>query len=214
MEKTFIPNLLTLISGICWIAVYIFIIRRNYKDKTYGIPLAAFSANIMWEFFYCFVAPFPPPQLYINGIWFGLNLVIFVQILTYIKKEYPNRPALFIYSLVLLSLPVTYFIIYFSHQANIVPVSSAYAQNFMMSILFITMLLKRNSARGQTIYIAILKALGTMLISILFYYVYKAYRQLNIMAYLYLAIVFFDTLYIFMLFFQIKKEGENPWLRW
>jgi hypothetical protein len=46
---------------------------------------------------------------------------------------------------------------------------SAFAQNLMMSTLFITMLVRRNNVQGQAMYIAIFKWLGTLAPTIQFY---------------------------------------------
>jgi len=36
-------------SGLFWTLTYLIIIRRGFIDKSYGMPLAALSANISWE---------------------------------------------------------------------------------------------------------------------------------------------------------------------
>jgi hypothetical protein len=40
---------LILLSGLCWSIVYIQVIRKGFKDKTYGMPLFALSLNVAWE---------------------------------------------------------------------------------------------------------------------------------------------------------------------
>jgi len=51
-------TILTLISGIGWSVVYLGLINRGFKDKTYGMPLFALAFNIAWEFMYAFVVNF------------------------------------------------------------------------------------------------------------------------------------------------------------
>ena len=47
-----IINILIVISGICWSAVYIDSIRIGFKQKTYCMPLFALGLNIAWEGIY------------------------------------------------------------------------------------------------------------------------------------------------------------------
>lgn len=109
---------------------------------------------------------------------------------------------------------VSYLVIHFSEASNIVPVTTAFAQNFMMSALFIGLLIRRSDMSGQTIYIGVLKGIGTLLIAVLIYFVYKIHRDLSIMSFLYLGILFLDIAYILLLFFQIRRQGYSPWRRW
>jgi hypothetical protein len=37
---------LTLVSGICWTIVYLDLINRGLRDKTYGTPLFALTFNL------------------------------------------------------------------------------------------------------------------------------------------------------------------------
>jgi len=43
-------------------------IRRGFKDKTFGMPFAALCANISWEAIFAFVTPHSSPQIYINYV--------------------------------------------------------------------------------------------------------------------------------------------------
>jgi len=40
---------LTILSGICWTAVYIELIRVGFRDKACGMPFWALGLNIAWE---------------------------------------------------------------------------------------------------------------------------------------------------------------------
>ncbi len=56
---------LTIISGLCWTLVYLLIIYRSIKDKTYGMPFWALAFNISWEFIFSVVfasTPRPSPE--------------------------------------------------------------------------------------------------------------------------------------------------------
>jgi hypothetical protein len=68
-------TIISVIGGIFWILTYVFIISKGFKDKTYGMLLIALCANISWEFIFSFIFPHMPPQLFINYLWFGLDII-------------------------------------------------------------------------------------------------------------------------------------------
>ena len=46
-----------------WTLAYIFIIRKAYKDKTYGIPIVDGCLNVSWEFVFSFNLALPISEL-------------------------------------------------------------------------------------------------------------------------------------------------------
>ena len=164
-------TIILVVGGIFWILTYIFIISKGFKDKTYGMPLIALCANISWEFIFSFIFPHTPPQLFINYLWFGLDIIIVIQFLKYGKNEFLNLSSSKLYSLFTFLIVSEFGIILVSSITigEFKGVYSAFGQNLLMSILFIIMLFKRNSLRGQSIYIAIFKMLGTGLTSLHYY---------------------------------------------
>ena len=58
-------DVLPVISGICWTIVYAFLAYRSFKDKSYGMPLAALALNFTWEFTFSFI--YPPAS--VGGRW-------------------------------------------------------------------------------------------------------------------------------------------------
>ncbi|KAA5547999.1 hypothetical protein F0145_07565 [Adhaeribacter rhizoryzae] len=207
-------NSLLIGSGIFWTITYLLILRRGAKDKMYGMPLAALCANLAWEFIFAFVFPHPYPQRIINYIWLTFDLGIMAQYLSYGLREFPeNLPKPFFYvkfliGLLFSALLITYISIEFE---EFIGYYAAFGQNLLMSVLFISMLFRRNSLGGQSAYIALFKMLGTILASIIFYlYFPKSYLLLL----LFLAIFIYDLIYLFLLTFRLKKEGIRPWQHW
>ena len=80
----------------------------------------------------------------------------------------------------------------------------------MMSVLFVSMLLKRDNVSGQSMYIALFKMLGTLLPSILFF---MHFPTSFLLTFLYIAIFTFDLIYVIMLNAKHKELGMNPWKR-
>ncbi len=201
-------TIILLAGGICWILTYIFIISKGFKDKTYGMPLIALCANISWEFIFSFIFPHTPPQLFINYLWFGLDIIIVIQFLKYGKNEFSDLSSSKLYTLFTFLIVSEFGIILVGSitMGEFKGVYSAFGQNLLMSILFIMMLFKRNSLRGQSIYIAIFKMFGTGLTS-LHYYLYEPISQSSfILPTLFVSIFVFDIVYIYLI---IKKHNSN-----
>ena len=207
-------TLILVAGGVFWILTYIFIISKGFKDKTYGMPLIALCANISWEFIFSFIFPHMPPQLFINYLWFGLDSIIVIQFLKYGKKEFLYLSSKRLYSIFLVLLGAEFSIILVNGITigEYKGVYSAFGQNLVMSILFIIMLFKRNSLRGQSIYIAIFKMLGTALTS-LHYYMYEPITQSSlILPSLFVSIFIFDIVYIYLVF-RFYKRDKIPLLK-
>ncbi|HLQ40680.1 MAG TPA: hypothetical protein VK118_06930 [Tetragenococcus sp.] len=43
---------LMLLSGVCWSIVYVELIRKGFKDKTYDMPVFVLGLNFAWETVY------------------------------------------------------------------------------------------------------------------------------------------------------------------
>ena len=200
-------------SGLFWTLTYILIIKRGFQDKALGMPLVALCANISWEFIFSFIYPHAPPQYYVNLVWFLFDVVILFQALKFGPSEF-NRslPSKLFYPAFALGLATSFCAVYFltDELKDFDGKYAAFGQNLMMSLLFISMLLKRNSVDGQSIYIALFKMIGTLLPSILFYLLFPTSRLLN---FLYVSIFIFDLIYLVMLYKKCRDSGINPWKR-
>lgn len=191
-----------IVGGIFWSIAYLLIIRQGFKDKTYGMPLAALCANISWEAIFAFVHPHSPPQLYINYAWFGLDFVIAFQFLKFGKSEFTFLSlgqfyVIFGFALVL-SFCAILFITYEFQDWN--GAYAAFGQNLMMSVLFLWMYFARNDLRGQSIYIALFKMLGTGVSSLAFYLYQPISRDSYLMPFLYVAIFICDLAYTLLVY--------------
>src|SRR5215211_3124750 len=165
-------------SGVLWTLAYLLIIRQGFLDRTYGMPAAALCANLSWEFLFSFVYPHDLPQRAVNVVWFSFDLVILFQLLLYGSREFDDFDGAY----------------------------SAFGQNLMMSILFITMLYARGSLRGQSVSIAVLKMGGTALASFAFYFFDSDYAGSVLMPFLYVAILVFDGIYLAATVIYARRE--------
>jgi hypothetical protein len=86
---------------------------------------------------------------------------------------------------------------------------TAFAQNLMMSLLFIGMLVSRHNVSGQSLYVAILKWVGTAAPTIQIY----AQTGSKLILILGIGCFFYDALYTGMLYRQFRELGLNPFTR-
>ncbi len=203
-----------MIGGLFWSATYVLIIRRGFKDKTFGMPMIALCANISWEIIFAFILPHDAPQLYVNYIWFSLDVVIVIQFLKYGKKEFPNIPKWQIFAIFALGVSIAApMIVGISNELeDSVGAYAAFGQNLMMSILFVTMLMNREGIGGQSFYIALFKMIGTALASLAFYLYRPIAQDSVLLQFLFVLIFIFDLIYTVGIYRKCKKYG-NPLTR-
>jgi hypothetical protein len=170
------PVYLAIIAGmgLCWTITYILIINRSFKGKTCGMPFIALAFNMSWEFVYSFV--FAPLhftfQRIINITWFLFDVFIFVAYLLFAQKEWKTSVyRIWFWPNLIFTLVASYLMLYYFHldfgKGGIT--YSGYLDNVIMSGLFISMFLKRNSLNGQSLGIAFFKMMGTLCATIILF---------------------------------------------
>jgi hypothetical protein len=206
---------LNLLTALGWVVAYILIIRRGFLEKTYGVPMLALVGNIVWEFLFGFFIRPPGSDLLnlwtiINVVWFGIDVVIFWQMLKFgVNEKWPS--ARFFYGSIIIAvifalgaeLAITYQLGDWEGQY------ASFIDNLMMSVLFINMLYNRG-VKGQSLYIAVSKLIGTLAISIAYL---MRFPNAPLQWYLSGAILFFDLLYVGLLYARLREAKINPWTR-
>jgi hypothetical protein len=196
-----------IVGGIFWSLTYIFIIIRGFKDRTFGMPFVALCANIAWETIFSFVHPHLPPQIYINYAWFSLDCIIVFQFLRYGVSEFKFSKKKF-YFLFGIIVTAACFVIYYTcdilndWQGAYV----AFGQDLVMSVLFIGMIINRNSLRGQSFYIALFKMIGNGIISVAFYIYQPISHQTIVLPVFYVSIFVCDIVYTILVYQKCKKQ--------
>jgi len=204
---------LMIVGGLFWSITYILIIRRGFADKTYGMPLAALCANISWEGIFSFIYPHSPPQLYINYVWFLIDVLIVLQFLKYGRSEFSSLSKKKFVGMFLLAL-ATCFGLVFSITREFNDWQGAYAafgQNLMMSVLFIIMLFNRNDLRGQSIFIGLFKMLGTAISSLAFYLYQPISQGSFILPFLFMSIFIYDLIYVILIYQKSHEQNIPIW---
>lgn len=206
-------TILTLISGISWSIVYIDLIRRGFKDRTYGMPLFVLALNIAWEFTFAFVTGFRVSvQKIVNVIWFVLDAVIVYTYFKFGRRDFPNQYQKYFIPWSIAAFAVGFAVIF--AMATELGEDwgarySAFGQNLLMSVLFIVMLIRRNNVEGQSMTIAIFKWIGTLAPTIQFY------GQTGSLMILVFGVgcFIYDLIYIWLLRNKFIELGLNPFTR-
>jgi hypothetical protein len=155
------------LSSVFWTVTYALILRQGARDKTFGMPLVALGANLAWEVVFLSVTLARhafDARLALILPWTLLDFAIVAQAFRYGRHEFRNPivvrhfNAVLTCVLVLAGAAVASFVRVF-HDA--IGWYAAFAQNLMMSVLFVAMLRRRGSLRGQSTGIALSKLLGS-----------------------------------------------------
>lgn len=205
-------------SGIAWTLVYVLIIKHGFEDKTFGMPLWALAANLSWEFIFAFVLPVhETTQRSADIVWWAFDMVIAYQFLRFGRTSVRGTPLeRYFYPMFVIVIAVCFTaVLTITLQFEpIVPPRiidgryAAFAQNLMMSILFVAMLNSRDDLSGQSIYIGIFKLIGTLLPSIFFLVVARDDLFLMFTS---VTIFAFDLLYVMLFWKQARALKVNPW---
>jgi len=159
---------LTVISGLCWTVVYIEGIRIGLRDRSYAIPFYALALNIAWELLHT-IFGFQRAismQTIVNTVWFLFDLGILYTYFKYGRKYFSRYfpPFGFIGWSILVLLTALAIEYAFIREFGVAVGAgySAFLQNLLMSVLFITMFVSRGGSEGQSLTIAVSKWIGTL----------------------------------------------------
>jgi hypothetical protein len=203
-----------LVAGAFWSLSYLLIIKRGFQDKACGMPVLALCSNFGWELLALTfrVRPEILPGAY---MWVPPDAIMFVQCLLYGPRDFAQPfIARYFRPIVVATFAYGFALTYFfevrlgdDHRYY-----SAYLGNLAMSALFIAMLLRRGSSRGQSMYIAITKLLGTAIVSVECLRLHRD-PEPALLGLLAAGIFALDVLYAVLLARQLREEGVSPWAR-
>ena len=209
------PTAFTILAGIgtmFWIGAYLLVIRKGFRDRTFGMPIVALCANISCEAIFSFVHPAEGLLRLSNYAWLAIDLAILTQIIRFAPAESPHRHRAAVWAQVALGIVLAgwcqlAFIREFDDQGGAYTI---YGVNLVMSAAFIGMVQHRRSARGQSMPIAIAKMLGTGLFSLtLFLFSRDTFARGGLLTFLYAACFVLDLMYCVILHRQITADRES-----
>lgn len=222
---------------IFWGLAYVLIVRRGFKDKTFGYPFIAICVDIAWTLTFTLIFPQSPFMI----LFVVVDLLFLYQLIKFRTSDLTNLSKEQYYTAVVLATGTAFALIYtFSIEFNDTHgVYSSFVDTLLTSILFIVLILRRGSIKGQSIYIAISKMLGTLSAVIaynffrppadglhlpihIFHHLFNIplapsgvadYRGSLLLAALGFSIFVYDVIYIVLVYRKSKEEGINPWRR-
>lgn len=197
------------LMGVAWIATYVMAVRRGYLEKVVAVPWLAVCTNVSWEFIYAFVFHIRPITDVINVMFTVIDAILLVQVFKYGHRDAKSLSRNGFYwsagGMVVFALA--------AHAASAWDFAdrggyNGWATTLFTSVMFVAMLNQRKSTAGQTMYIALVKMIGTLAATVGFA---SLYPTRTLMWVFYLTMTIFDVLYVFLLYRQFKAEGVSPW---
>lgn len=209
MSSNFLIGLFGAIGSISWCGVYVLALYCGWRDKTYSIPIPAIVANVAWELLYSTVFnEFSPVGPYIPIVWLILDVALLLQAAWYRPTEFPSMSTAAVCVNILAGMVFCLTILYYAELQKITYISSAFPQNLMMSMLFVSMLRSRGNTRGQSLYIAALKLIGTAMAMAVGHA--QGLTRSGIYVATFIAIEFYDFYYLAALYFQMRLAAKAP----
>jgi hypothetical protein len=212
-DQQFIYTLSCLTCFSLWSISYLLIIRRSFKDSVCGMPLLPLCANLSYEFIFGVLHPDQPPLNYANIVWFLIDLVIASQYLRYGKKEFtaylpPNwfAPTFLVTLATAFAAILTFTYDLSDWQGNY----TGWGDQLLISVSFLYLLIRRRSVIGQSLYIALTRMIGTLS---LIPAQYILTPRSKFLAFIYVAALVFDSMYVGLMIRQYRHEGLSLWRR-
>lgn len=199
-----------------WLIAYALMMRRGFADKSFGMPVTALCCNMAWELLLS--TAFASPYLAIhlgNILWLAFDLVLLVTILRFGREDFSDKDlvskhlgALLALGLGMATLLQYLFMEEFGDHKGFF---TGWACALLMSVLFIRMLIRRSSMKGQSFLIALSMLLGN---AAAFLWVVNDPLsdtvQRTVMALL-ICTLFFNLAYVAMTYRVSRSLGVNPW---
>ena len=196
-----------IVGSVLWLGSYLLALVLGFKQKTYGLPLAAIMMNFTWEVIASFLRPAPFYFWHIGAyLWLILDVVIVGQVFWYGRavQVIPEMKRWF-YPVVVVALAGIFagqflFSRYIHDEFTYV---FSYFINAVMSILFIFRYFEIRDHGNAAYGVAVTKMFGTGIISIglvfLWPVLYPGRTHFIFMKFMFVAVFLLDVLYVHVL---------------
>jgi len=212
-------NLSSLILTLSWVVAYVLMIRRGFLDKSYGMPMVALCLNVSWEFCFTFLTDIEVTYRVANGLFLAFDLGVLYTCYRFGRDDFDwpilkERFLTFLTSTLALSLVGVY--LFVTAFGDTYGGLFAAINTPFYSALLIAMLLRRNSVRGQSLYIGLAILIGDAAGYLPTLFAAKQgmvdVTPLWISSY-YAYTVLFNIAYIGIYWIIARRDGVNPWTR-
>jgi hypothetical protein len=193
-----------------WLVAYALAFHRGLKDKCVGVPALLVAVNFAWEFNLSIVLDQDETQRHINFSWALFNVFIISQVIRWGHKDFQEwTRKKFLWVFVGMFVWASFMVVFGTMEIGDYPGTyTGTIINIPLSYAYITMLKSRGSSAGQSMHIAIAKAIGSAGAAAT---VYAEFPGHNLFFVLFITVHILDIIYIRMLYRQIREEGQNPW---
>lgn len=151
-----------------WVVCYVVIIRDIRRYKFVGMPAFAGAGNIGWEFVWTFVYATDMGRIADGAYkaWFLIDIYIFWNLIRYGDKQGWAPAIRRVYKPMIVVSAVAFGILYYlfkasGHQDYNIGATTAYMDNFVMSVVFLFMLSRLTDVRALAPSVGWMKMIGT-----------------------------------------------------
>jgi len=205
-------------STTAWAVAYGLMIRRGLRDHSYGMPMIALCLNVSWEAYFTFFADLPMAARAGNGAFLLFDLGVLYTCFRFGRKDF-DWPLLTGHFTAILTatLGIAFVLVYvFISSFNDYGILITLLLQLNYSTLLIAMLIRRNSVKGQSLYIGLLILLGDACGLYTAPYTQKMYQPdvpltwiFTVYGYVLLAHIAYLLLYVHV----ARRDGIDPWRR-
>jgi hypothetical protein len=210
----------TVLGDLCWAIAYVLIIRRCFRQRTYGLPLAAIVMNFTWELQYSLVQPPRCDNGTVDVVkvamilaWVALDACIVWQLFRYGRAEQAFAeirryyPFVLVGALLLAAAGNFAFARFYPDAAA--PLSGLII-NFVMSLLFIFLLFARPDRHGLGWGASWFRVSGNSVIFLanIFLLQENAPNMRAFVLFLFVGTAIFDV--IFMVLLHQQRAAQTP----
>ena len=209
-------DLIALGGLVFWVLAYALMVRRGFRDKSFGMPVTALCVNLAWEVIFLFSSGTPLKFRIGIGSYLALDLVVLYTCLRFGRADYPsplmqryfNTWIAFIFGLALVAVSA-----FKQAFADTYGGISATFTTLLLSTQLVALLVRRNGVSGQSFYIGLCVLVGDAFGWVM-NYVAQDGPQPNIpipwVNAANFCILTCNVLYL-VLYFQIcRRDGLNP----
>lgn len=203
-----------------WIIVYILMVRRGFKDRSYGMPIVALFVNVAWESYYAFFTDVPMMNKVGAALYLVFDIGVVWTAIKFAKDDFDSALIKrYLNHVMIVTTVAAFFLIAMFDRAFNDPFGplSAGFTTMLLSILMLCMLFRRDSVKGQSFYIGLFILLG----DVAGYFMTLIAKQ-TVQDNIWIpwvntvnAIIIGCNIVYLILYVQVaRRDGVNPWTRW
>jgi len=203
-----------------WVVAYGLILRKCFRDRSYGLPLCAICLNFSWEFLASWVWPNPVPLWHaFDRAWFFVDLVIVYQLLRY-GRRLQRVPEVRRHFYAIIAVTVAAGCIglhtFYLQYRDTLGLVDAFIINLVMNVAFFPFYLerRRQGGHGLSVGAAWCKMLGTLGTSIECHYVIRMSEpwlpSLSFLTFVCSSIFATDCLYTYLVTKDARELAGRP----